>query len=154
MRAFRLNIPKTTCKLLFSAALCTLLCTTLLSQPATAAPADIPIPPAVKQKLVTLTENRLLTLAANLQFTKERKNIQKIEGKWCATYNNFDPDSVRYLIKPMKGKPGEFIAAVKYASLTFCSIADTQKQALDGPFDLQKRSWRTEILKYTNGKWN
>ncbi|WBF68330.1 hypothetical protein LN040_04295 [Desulfovibrio subterraneus] len=96
---------------------------------------------------------RLISMASRLCYTASKPNIEHKSDKWVATYKNISPDTLIVQVKPVEGAKNRFMGLIKYAVLHYEASADNKSLLAQQDYQMVKRLWQLEILRFDGKTW-
>lgn len=96
---------------------------------------------------------RLISMASRLCYTASKPNIEHKSDKWVATYKNISPDTLIVQVKPVEGTKNRFMGLIKYAVLHYEASADNKSLLAQQDYQMVKRLWQLEILRFDGKTW-
>lgn len=96
---------------------------------------------------------RLISMASRLCYTASNPNIEHKSDKWVATYKNISPDTLIVQVKPVEGAKNRFMGLIKYAVLHYEASADNKSLLAQQDYQMVKRLWQLEILRFDGKTW-
>jgi hypothetical protein len=89
-----------------------------------------------------------------LPSASKKEVIQNSDGTFTARYIEVDPSTVATSYKePEDNRSVAYIGYMDYVEVEYICTARNRKDALSGPFMVNRRVPLTELIKYVRGKW-
>ncbi|UZP68555.1 hypothetical protein N1030_06175 [Desulfovibrio mangrovi] len=92
-------------------------------------------------------------MASKLCYTESKPNIERRTDKWVASYKNISPDTLIVQVKPIEGAKNRFMGLIKYAVLHYEASAETKPMLAKQDYQMVKRLWQLEILRFDGKTW-
>ncbi|GFM37523.1 hypothetical protein [Desulfovibrio psychrotolerans] len=121
--------------------------------PAPVEPEEAPGLARARDHLRDFAFTRLVSMSGKLCYTARNHLIEQKEGGWVASYKDLAPDTLMVQVKPADGSGKNFIGLIKYAVLHYEARAEAKHLLAQQDFQMVKRLWQTEILRYDGKNW-
>ena len=108
----------------------------------------------VFQSFDAFTRQWMEKLARAEEFHRsQRMAVRKTDGGFEAEYTGYDLPSRRITLKKTTSSLTPFIGILTYYEKVLRSFGRTQKEAMQGPFEVLGTNEVMEVFRYTQGKW-
>lgn len=107
----------------------------------------------IRNNLRDFAFTKLISMSSKLCFTSTKHCIEQKDGKWVASYKDISPDTLIVQVKPMENNANKYVGIIKYAVLQYEATADTKQLLAQQEFQMIKRLWQTEILRFDGKNW-
>lgn len=121
--------------------------------PAIEEPEEAPGLARARDNLRDFAFTRLVSMSGKLCYTASNHLIEQKEGGWVASYKDLAPDTLMVQVKPADATGKNFIGLIKYAVLHYEARAEAKHLLAQQDFQMVKRLWQTEILRYDGKNW-
>lgn len=121
--------------------------------PAIEEPEEAPGLARARDNLRDFAFTRLVSMSGKLCYTARNHLIEQKEGGWVASYKDLAPDTLMVQVKPADTTGKNFIGLIKYAVLHYEARAEAKHLLAQQDFQMVKRLWQTEILRYDGKNW-